>query len=281
MTLELPPELEPFRSRLEATVKPYIEITTQVAKDTTLWQSKFLGFPYLPKGFAYPTAPNGDYLYLLAQINFAEVPCLESFPNDGILQFYVAKNETYGLSKELGSQESFRVLYFANPDLNEANLQTNFDFLPTLWDEEFEDCIPFYILRGYSPHKGDCFSLKFSLKHYPITTSDYQLDELVGQEILDVLYENNCSLWNECYSRFEQGHKLGGYPYFTQEDPRAYWTLDDEEPWRLLLQIDSDDSATNKIHIQWGDVGVANFFIKESALKRLDFSNVLYNWDCS
>lgn len=280
MTLELPPELEPFRSRLEATVKPYIEIKTQVTRNATLWQSKFLGFPYLPKCFAYPTTPDGDYLYLLAQINFAEVPYLEGFPDDGILQFYVAKDERYGSSEELGSQESFRVLYFANPDLNEANLTTNFDFLPTLWDEDFEDYIPFYILPGYSPHKGECFSLKFSLKHSPITTCDYQFDELVGQEILDVLRRNNYALWDGYY-RFEQGHKLGGYPNFTQEDPRAYCTLDDEESWKLLLQIDSDGSATDKIHIQWGDVGVANFFIKESALKRLDFSNVLYNWDCS
>lgn len=279
MTLKLPSELEPFRSRLEATVKPYVEIKAQSTRETTFWQSKFLGFPYLPKGFAYPTTPNGDHLYLLAQINFAKVPNLEGFPDGGILQFYVAKDEIYGLSKP-GSQESFRVLYFANPDLNEANLTTNFDFLPTVWDEEFDAYIPFYFLGRCSPQKGECFLLKFSLKHSPITTCDYQFDELVGQEVLDVLYENNCALWNEHYSRFEQGHKLGGYPYFTQEDPRADRTLDDEEPWRLLLQIDSDDSATNKIQILWGDVGVANFFIKESALKRLDFSNVLYNWDC-
>ena len=30
----------------------------------------------------------------------------------------------------------------------------------------------------------------------------------------------------------------------------------------------------------WGDCGVGNFFINAEDLKRLDFSNVLYNWDC-
>ncbi|MBF2021309.1 MAG: DUF1963 domain-containing protein [Hydrococcus sp. C42_A2020_068] len=30
-----------------------------------------------------------------------------------------------------------------------------------------------------------------------------------------------------------------------------------------------------------GDIGVCNFWIKESALRELDFSKVLYNWDCS
>ena len=33
--------------------------------------------------------------------------------------------------------------------------------------------------------------------------------------------------------------------------------------------------------IMWGDVGVANFFIRPEDLKNKDFSKVLYNWDCS
>jgi len=45
----------------------------------------------------------------------------------------------------------------------------------------------------------------------------------------------------------------------------------------LLLQLDSDDS----IDLMWGDSGVGNFFIKDEDLKNLNFSNVLYNWDCS
>ena len=32
--------------------------------------------------------------------------------------------------------------------------------------------------------------------------------------------------------------------------------------------------------ICWGDLGVGNFFINREALKRRDFSRVLYNWDC-
>jgi len=30
----------------------------------------------------------------------------------------------------------------------------------------------------------------------------------------------------------------------------------------------------------WGDCGVGNFFINIEDLKNLDFSDVLYNWDC-
>ena len=42
----------------------------------------------------------------------------------------------------------------------------------------------------------------------------------------------------------------------------------------LLLQIDSTNG------VSFGDSGVANFFISPSDLERLDFSRVLYTWDC-
>ena len=47
----------------------------------------------------------------------------------------------------------------------------------------------------------------------------------------------------------------------------------------LLLQIDTDYGA-NEHMIMWGDGGIGNFFIQEDKLKQLDFSSVLYNWDC-
>ena len=94
--LNLPAELEPYRERLETTIKPYIKIKTQLTRNTTWWQSKIAGFPYLPKNVSYPKTSQGDYLYLLAQINFAETPPLEGFPQKGILQFYISKDDLYG-----------------------------------------------------------------------------------------------------------------------------------------------------------------------------------------
>lgn len=40
-----------------------------------------------------------------------------------------------------------------------------------------------------------------------------------------------------------------------------------------------DSDMTNEII--WGDMGIANFFINQEDLAKLDFSNVFYNWDCS
>ena len=63
-----------------------------------------------------------------------------------------------------------------------------------------------------------------------------------------------------------------GYPSFTQCDPRCGEYQGEYET--LLLQIDSQDD------IMWGDSGIANFFINEKDLRKLDFSNVMYTWDC-
>jgi uncharacterized protein YwqG len=74
-----------------------------------------------------------------------------------------------------------------------------------------------------------------------------------------------------------QNHRMGGYAYFTQEDPRVRHAPDDN--WLLLFQMDSDSNES--IEIMWGDMGVANFFILSEDLKNLNFDNVWYNWDCS
>lgn len=60
--IKLPASLEPFREKLEATVKPYIKIKTRLTRKASLWQSKFLGFPYLPKDFDYHLIEKLPYL---------------------------------------------------------------------------------------------------------------------------------------------------------------------------------------------------------------------------
>lgn len=70
------------------------------------------------------------------------------------------------------------------------------------------------------------------------------------------------------------GTKILGYPFFTQYDPREY----DEKKRKydkLLFQLDSEDDF-----VMWGDSGTGNFFINGEALKKGDFSDVLFNWDC-
>ncbi|MEG4046727.1 DUF1963 domain-containing protein [Microcoleus sp. Pol17_C1] len=266
----LSPELEKYRDRIEATIKPYIEIQTQNNDDVNWWQSKFGGLPYLPKGFEYPKTCDGKYLFLLAQLNFDEIPPLEGFPDRGILQFYIADDDLYGL--DFGNpanldnpalEDRFKIIYFPQPDFTVENMITNYDFLPEL--ENF-------------PVRG-CCSLQFTKKYAPLSTNDYQFIELLGEEINELFMNPEIEdEYREISNSF--GHKIGGYPYFTQDDVRKYNSNSDQKqkPDILLFQMDTDCNET--VDIMWGDSGVGNFFIDESALRELYFSKVLYNWDC-
>lgn len=261
--LEFPlsPELEKYRDRIEATIKPYIEIQTQNNDSVNWWSSKFGGLPYLPKGFEYPKTSDGkDYLFLLAQLNFDEVPTLDGFPDRGILQFYIADDDDLAHPTV---EDGCKIIYFPQPDFKVENIITNYDFL-----HEPE----------YFPVSG-CCSLQFTKKYAPISTSDYQFTELLGEEIHELFM--NSEIEDE-YLQISPyaGHKIGGYPDFTQGDIREYATNGEGElmPKILLFQMDTDSNDT--VNIMWGDSGIGNFFIDESALRQLDFSRVLYNWDC-
>jgi uncharacterized protein YwqG len=105
--------------------------------------------------------------------------------------------------------------------------------------------------------------------------SDARFDE-EGMPKLDEVIDRYPSVAKELddyvWDNFESnGHKIGGYAFFTQTDPRH----DEKEDYILLLQIDSDKE------IIWGDIGVANFFIRPADLAKKDFTQVLYNWDCT
>ena len=270
--LEFPlsPELEKYRDRIEATIKPYIEIQTQNNDDVNWWQSKFGGLPYLPKGFEYPKTPDGKDLFLLAQINFSEAPPLDGFPDRGILQFYIADDDLYGL--DFGNyanvdnpavEQKFKIIYFPQPDFQIENIITNYDFLPQ------PECFPV----------DGCCSLLFTKKYAPISTNDYQFIELLGEEINELFI--NPEIEDE-YLKISPyaGHKTGGYPDFTQADIREYATNGDREPKQKILLFQMDTDRNDTVNIMWGDTGIGNFFIDESALRELDFSRVLYNWDC-
>ena len=93
----------------------------------------------------------------------------------------------------------------------------------------------------------------------PEISSLSELDE----SVLDLVSESTSNA----------GNIIGGYADFTQYDPRDCSELL-EKYTVTLLQIDSIDG------VMWGDSGIANFFIKPEALKKCDFSDILYNWDC-
>jgi uncharacterized protein YwqG len=258
----LPDALLVYKSNIEATIKAYIEIKAKPEINLSLWQSKFGGLPYVPKDFQYPTDSNGQAMLLLAQINFAETPKLESFPEKGILQFYISDaNELFGICfEDLRKQNDFRVLYFPDVYKDESKLVTDFSFLHK---------------PDMQPLQQPC-SVTFNLKYAPMPAVDYQFESnIIGRN--SPKSEDEIYRIMDVYAKLfkSTGHKIGGYPFFTQFDPRENKKYKGDG-YTLLFQMDTDVRA----NIMWGDSGVGNFFIREQDLRNLDFSKVLYSWDC-
>lgn len=264
--LVLPKELEIYRSNIASTVKPVIHLTAEKG-ETSLLESKFAGHPYLPKSMEHPKDEHGLPLKLLAQLNLEELPKLEFLPEKGILQFFIAGNDdVMGIDFDnMCNQSNFRVVYHSTIIEDETFLVTDFSYMDQYESESF-------------PIQNE-LKLSFQLDYEPVSIGDFRNNDLLGDSVdLSQIVEEDSEkeLWEVyCETFTGDGHKMGGYPYFTQTDPREY-DPNLEEHDILLFQMDSDDENG----IMWGDCGVANFFIKKEDLKKLDFSNVIYNWDC-
>lgn len=251
---------------LQKTAIPYMRLQLTDTKPG-LFDSKVGGVGYVPRDAKIPEDSEGTQLRLLAQINCGKIT-LEDFPHQGLLQFWILNDDVSGLNFDDNTlQDTFRVLYFKEPDR-------------TVTEEEVCGKMQRTPEEDYFPVRG-CYGLAFSAGMDTISSSDYQFEsrikELVQQdypEEAERLLENIDDFIDENGEDWGGGHKIGGYPGFTQWDPRSSEDTHDV----LLFQLDSDMGADWKI--LWGDCGIGNFFINREKLKSCDFSDVIYNWDC-
>ena len=271
MTMEYEEMLEklgPFRAGLQRSVQPYVEITPQPGA-TRPEMSKFGGSAYMPEGAAYPLDEAGKPMRLLAQINFAEVPPLALFPESGLLQFFIsADDELYGLSfDDPCGQRNFKVVYIP-PAAMTGHTSNGAGSGAAVDGADTAD-------NGFPVERE--LALSFALKEAAVGSADFQFARFFGQGpfVFFEQFGEDESAMGDAYADAYGGvgHKIGGYAFFTQTDPREN-SYEDYEV--LLLQIDTDDEHG----IMWGDSGVANFFIRPADLQNRDFSKVLYNWDC-
>jgi uncharacterized protein YwqG len=264
--------LAPAQAALDASARPALKLElTAMAGDDPL-ASKVGGRAYWEARRAYPVDAAGKPLHLLAQLDFAALR-LKGYPTRGMLQFFIAADDYYGANFDaprdgdwmgaLSRQKNFRVVYWPDPRVDAA-------VSPPQAALAKQDALPF---DPASPRR-----LVWLPKAESIGGSDVHFESIVGASV-DALVERYVSAHREAkpdlleeavrerLQRF--GSKLGGYPDFTQEDPRR-----SSDRQVLLLQLDSDDG------MMWGDSGIANFFIDPDDLARADFSRVAYHWDC-
>lgn len=271
-------QIEEFVLNLEAlTQREVIRIKLSLANQLAVTDSKVGGVPYIPKGGALPRSADGKPLFMLAQINCEQLPENSLYPKKGLLQFWIADTEDplYGLDYDDPCSNDFkRVLYFST--IGEALSIDDF-----ISDYTFDDKhLPFNSKKQFALHfKKDTESISleeraatqlfFEKWNEAFSTQITTIDEFFEEVPNDICEEINASLLKE-----PTGHKIGGYPYFIEYDPRE----ENDPHTLLLLQIDIDNVGGEEIC--WGNEGgVANFFVSPEDMANCRFDDVLFHWE--
>lgn len=246
----IPKILAPFQNQLEKSAINYAEI---VLKDDqpSITASKFAGKPYMPKTRHYPKDIDGRAMRLLAQINFSELSFPYPFPQQGLLQFFISQH-AYNFSNTVNRHDYFSVRYY---EATNDDVMTDFSVVNNI--------------EAFPINKE--YSIQFELRSEPVSATDYRLYEWIPNAATYICEDGQT--FEDIYLSTFLGahHKIGGYPYFIEDDFRK-GILSLQRYDTLLLQIISNDAEG----IMWGNAGVVSFFINSAKLQQLDFTDIYF-----
>jgi len=253
-----------FERIIEQSEQSFIRINPiPVEDDLSPTTSKLMGIPYIPSLEDYPMGQDDRPMMFMAQINFDELTAqglhLPDYPTTGLLQFFCQADDLWGLNEDI------KVVYhqdLSKPSLINDDIGEVLDYTPS--PIEGVHRLEFSLQKEYCGFADEAGHAQF----YQAQPEWQALNKEEQDEFIEYLQENDEAKMNN------GGSKLGGFAFFTQEDPRYQNNYD----LKLLVQIDSENETTSQIC--WGDNGVGNWFISREDLKNLNFNNVLFSWDC-
>ena len=277
---EVKSEEDKFKDITKAAVKEFHESHTRAAikltieaidekKDadkSTRLMSKIGGTPYWPKNMEWPKI-DGKNGICYAQLNFGKLPKLEGFPESGIMQCFIKDEQT---------QDKCKIVYH-----KDTNLEDALDELPVLSYTQEDD---YNSLGGSAYLVSDTTAFECTMNPDRVLDKNEYVDEIVANIAtkVDKDWKTLKDVENDDKAKFDiivdaiwdhsavYGTMIGGWAFYTQGDHGF------EDDQIQLLQIDDDAD------IQWGDCGLAHFFCKEDALKKLKFDDddANFYWDC-
>lgn len=261
--------LPDLRKSLALPAVPFT-ITDDVSDDLT--ESRFGGAAAWPKDMARPQARGRFPLCFLMQINLDDMPDLDGFPNHGLLQFYFAADDLYGMTFPEGqsdgptNQSDIVVIHHPVTD----NME-NWQLFAKASDTDRLDA-PFQYDNWWE--KGYHVTFDRPREMTP-SFNDYRIWDLYWA-IRDMFPSKK--QFNEYADKWAKddvlGPVIGGHPHFTQADPREN-RPDFAAYTHCVLSIPTVNGK-----IMWGDCGTGSFLINPDNLKARDFSDILYNYDC-
>mgnify|MGYP003367251010 CR=1 FL=1 len=250
----IPSPLNFIENKLIPSVLPYsfMQLSEQTAPAT---ESKIAGKPYLPPREKLPLTEAGDEMFLVIQINFADAHLPVPFPQKGIFQLFIdpIMLNAQTIAFNIIPRKFYEVRFWPEP----IHVQSEFLGIQNN-------------LATLSIKKE--LSIRFQTRYEPVSFTDYRLQSFIQNTDIQSFEQQTEYPFEEVYAQhfLSAENKVGGYPYFINEDIRLA-----DESLRIydtmLFQIVSNEDD----HIMIGDCGVIKLFINKQDLTRMDFSDVL------
>ena len=256
-------ELDQFKRWYLAQNKPAVALLPDPDGPIGVVGSRLGGPAWLREGEPWPVDRKGVPLEFLAQLDLADCRALEGYPHEGIVQFFIGRNDLHGANFDDLLKGSYLVRHCQGDDRGALHPP------PPL---EEQDGIPF---SDYSPFCSEMVRNRgLALKAEP---TDDPIDPAIKdaeRRILDLYDRYDLAPLDAFVEAHERPlrHHTGGHPAFTQSDIRLDASYAEYD--RVLLRLTSDDN------LMWGDSGEAVFMMRGADLAAGDFDAVVYSWDC-
>lgn len=276
-----PEQIAALRSRLPELALPTLVLEADATGVVEAGGTRIGGPVWLADGEEWPIGNEGRLLEFVAQLDFGAMPPLPDYPDAGLLQLFIGRDDLHGADFDAPDKGDMRLVWhpdramcgrmevpprlpkYADPD------DDGYSFTPFVDDRARDDGVA---LRG---------------RALAIVPQSYSgpIERLCAELCIDararavepLLDANDEDRPRDC-------HHVGGHPTFVQSDYRMDIAYPPENrgkpsPWReydrVLFQLTSRDG------LQWGDVGEANVMIRREDLLARDFSRTIFWWDCS
>lgn len=254
-----------IREVLEGTKLSAVHIVPVKEQGPGCTDSKFGGAFYRPRDGQVPVGEDGQEMEFLAQIRFSQMPPLEGFPREGLLQFFLCTDEAVMEEMdcgELSSEGHFRLVYYAEVTEDET--------------AAYKGVVPEHRWPMERWEKGMQFERTEEIATFSPEGADLGYEDamkVLTQKLLKKAgYDlSDCPDTDQFFLDFGNwGCKVGGHPAIHQGDVRK-----EEEAYSayttLLFQMD----LTLPGELE-GDIFA--FFIKPEDLEAKRFEDVLLYW---
>lgn len=245
------PHLEEIRGSLRGTCS--LNAFDSSARPRTQSASSGVGgHPHMANGTPWPTDGHGKPMLFLLQLNFADTKPLPGFPSKGLLALFVPSDPNLG-GRFDGGRGEYAAVWLEDPAAGAA--QPPPEGVGSVCS---------------TPGEIRCDHLELQ----PALPGDVHFEHaLPSIAAMKTSVHRGFKKKFAMSSQANRCHRLGGYAMFTQEDPRKGDTAD----YIQLVQLDSYQPWG----LQFGDGGIAHFFIHPDDLAALRFDRMLYSWDCA